>query len=324
MRVLITGANGFVGRAVSTCLAERGWSVRAAVRRETALPHLADDVEAVVVRDPDGEADWQAAVRGMDAVVHLIARTHQASDGGLASLSMYRETNVGITQRLATACLLTGPMRFVFLSSVKAVGERSFGAPLTEGTRCRPEDAYGISKREAEVWLTTRARDRGLEATILRPPLVYGAGVRANFLRLMKLVDRGAPLPLAGVRNRRSMIFVENLADAVVAVLTSPQATDETFFCADPEPLSTPELVRELATLMGRRARLVPVPTRILELGGRIARREEEVARLVGSLQVSTDLIRKRIGWRPPYKTREGLAATVDWYRTQQQRNLRP
>ncbi|MDX6769397.1 MAG: NAD-dependent epimerase/dehydratase family protein [Elusimicrobiota bacterium] len=290
--VLLTGATGFVGSAVAPALAAAGWTVRADSRRLT----------------PD--ADWSDALRGAAAVVHLAARAHRLADGP-AQAGEYRRVNAEATETLGRAAAAAG-CRFVFLSSVKAVGEATPpGRPWNEDAPCVPEDAYGSSKLDAERRLAAVA---GLSWCALRPPLVYGPGVKANFLRLVTAVDRGVPLPLATVDNRRSLLFVGNLASAVVRALEVPKAVGP-FFIRDGEDLSTPELLRRMAAALGRPSRVFPFPLPLLRAGASLLGRGPEADRLLGDLAVDDARLRAALDWTPPFTVDQGLAAVARWYR---------
>jgi UDP-N-acetyl-alpha-D-quinovosamine dehydrogenase len=314
LRVLITGANGFVGKTLAEDMTQAGWYVRGAVRRDSAVQELPPGVEPALVTTPLAKSAWRESVHSMDVVIHLIGRTHHTADSGLHDIDSYRQTNVDVTRGLYAASLESSPKRFIYVSSVKAVGEGGVGARYSEFTECQPQDAYGITKREAEIWLATKARESGLDTTILRPPMIYGPRVQANFLRLLDLVARGYPLPFGSLTNARSILYVKNLSAALLAVATNTKAITRTFFVADALPLSTKELTRSLAELMGKRPFLFPFPTNVLEWAGRITGHGGEVAKLVTSLVVDTDPIRNEIGWTPPYTTHEGLAATTASY----------
>lgn len=318
-RVLLTGANGFVGRRLSQELRANGWRVREVVRRPSEIE--SSGVESVQIEDIAAHPDWSEILQNVDVVVHLAARAHVMNDRGSNPLDLYRTVNVSGTARLAEASLEAGVRRFVYVSSVKAVGEGEYSPPgspspiYTEETPCRPQDAYGISKLEAEQAMLQAARGGGMETVIVRPPLVYGPEVRANYLRLMKAVAHGIPLPLGAVQNARSMVYIGNLAHALSLSCEHPNAAGETFLVADGEPLSTRELVERMGRAMERPARLFPVPVSFLRLAGRALGRLDEVDRLVGSLVVSTARIRERLGWIPPYTEDEGLRETANWLR---------
>lgn len=311
MKLLVSGANGFVGRAVCQRLLERGLAVRGAVRSEDR--QVPAGVEKVVVGDAEAPRDLGAALAGVFAVVHTVARVHRMRDRSTDPLAAHRAVNVEGTLRLARAAAAAGVRRFVFMSSVKVNGEGRRAA-FTENDAPAPADPYGVSKWEAEQALATLGRETGLEVAVLRPPLVYGPGVRANFLRLLDLVARGVPLPLGAVHNRRSLIFVGNLADAAVAAATSPGAAGRTFLVSDGQDLSTPDLVRAMAAALRRRAHLLPVPERLLRLAAALVGGSDAADRLLGSLWVDSAPIRRDLGWSPPFSVAEGLAATASWY----------
>ncbi len=306
-RVLVTGATGFVGRPLCRLLAEHGLPLRAALR-SPAAGSLTPAAQSVVTGEIGPESDWSGALEGIDSVVHLAARVHRLREDQPGAC---RLVNTLGTLRLAEQAVRAGVRRFVFLSSVKAVGESGH---LTPETPPSPADAYGRSKWEAELGLRDIADRTGLEVVILRPPLVYGPGVRANFLRLLRLVDRGIPLPLASVHNRRSLLFVGNLADAVLACLEHPAAAGRTFCLADGEPLSTPGLIRRLAAALGRPARLIPFPPTLLRLAARVTGRTAVVDRLLGDLTVDDAPLRETLSWVPPFTVDEGISRTARWY----------
>jgi len=313
-RVLVTGSSGFIGCHLCAELSRRGWVVRGTIRQFDPQRDSASEVEPVVV-DVERDDGWSAALSKVEVVVHLVGRTHVVRDKAPDPLAAYRAINVEGTQRVLRACVQAGVPRFIYLSSIKAVGEGS-EIPYDEASPCAPEDAYGITKREAEIAVLETAARTGLQAVILRPPLVYGPGVKGNFLRLLRLVDRGIPFPLGCTHNARSMVFVGNLTSAIVALLDRP-TTKETFFHVtdDGEPLSTKELVTRLGYLMGRRVHHIPVPAPLLRLGGGLLGHAGEVRRLVSSLRVSGKRIKEVLNWTSPYTVEQGLAETVAWYR---------
>jgi len=304
MKVLITGATGFVGTALCDTLAASGYEVVPAVRSKSGLPN------EVVVGNLDASTDWWPVLIGCDAVVHLAARVHVMGDTAQNPLALYRATNTEATLNLARQAVEAGVKRFVFISTIKVNGE-GHDAPYRETDAAAPEDAYAISKWEAEQGLQRIAADTGLEVVILRPPLVYGPGVKANFMRLMQLVQKGWPLPLASICNHRSLLYLGNFVDAIRLCVEHPDAAGQTFLLDDGEPVSTPDLVRVLACAMGRPARLLAVPVGVLALAGALLGKRAAVARLTGSLFVDSSLIRSRLGWTPPFSMEAGLAATV-------------
>jgi nucleoside-diphosphate-sugar epimerase len=310
-RVLVTGATGFIGPGVVEALLRRRHRVRVALRRDSApLP----EVEYTITGGVGAKTDWRPALLGVTHVMHLAARAH-VMETGPDALEHFREVNARGTRQLAEAAAAAGVRRFVFLSSVKAMGERSPpGGALTDSDPPRPEDAYGISKREGETALAEVAAASGMEAVILRAPLVYGPGVKGNLLRLMRLIERGIPLPFAAIANRRSLIARANLAAALGLCLDHPEAAGATFLVADGEDLSTPELIRRLARGLERPARLVALPPSLLRLAGRLGGREAEIERLTGDLAIDASAIRTRLGWQPVISVDEALAETAQWY----------
>lgn len=302
MRVLVTGATGFIGAAlVDRLLREGRFVVRAAVRREaTELPVPIERVAG----DMDPGTNWEPALTGVNAVVHLAARVHVMREMATEPLAEFRRVNVSGTLNLARQAAAAGVQRFVYLSSVKVNGE---SGRYTEADPPAPEDPYGISKHEAELGLRGMAAESGLEVVIIRPPLVYGPGVRANFQALMRAVARGVPLPLGAVDNRRSLVALDNLVDFIVTCLAHPSAANETFLVSDGEDLSTTDLIRRLGRAMDRPARLIPVPASVLMTAATLLGRRDVARRLLGSLQLDTSKARQRLSWVPPISVDEGL-----------------
>ena len=303
-RVLVTGATGFVGRALCNQLSAIGHTVIPAVRHGSGLPN------EVVTSDIGSSTDWRMALAGCDAVVHLAARVHMIREAERDPLALYRRTNTEATLNLARQAAQARVKRFVFISTIKVNGEGR-DAPYRETDAPAPEDEYALSKWEAELGLHRIAQETGLEVVILRPPLVYGPGVKANFRRLIETVARGWPLPLGAVRNRRSLLYLGNFVDAIRLCLEHPGAAGQTFLLDDGEPVSTPQLIRALAAAMRRPARLLPVPPWLLEFAGALLGKRAAVTRLTGSLYVDSSMIRSRLGWAPPFSMEVGLAATV-------------
>jgi nucleoside-diphosphate-sugar epimerase len=310
--VLVTGATGFVGTALCAALPGAGFRVRQATR---AAAHR--DSDTVVTGDIDAATDWTAALDGVDAVVHLAARTHDALEATPERLADYRRINVDGTRRLAAQAAASGVRRFLFMSSVKVNGESTLERPFRESDAPRPRDAYGTTKLEAEQVLAELSGASAMQSVVLRPPLVYGAGVKGNFLRLLRLLARGVPLPLASVRNRRSLIYLGNLVDAILTALRAPQAAGRTYLVSDADPLSTPDLLRHLARALGREARLLPCPPVLLRGAGALIGRSEEVARLTGSLEIDATRIASELGWTAPHPPQRGFREAADWYNSQ-------
>lgn len=307
-QVLVTGATGFVGTALVPALQLRGWQVRAAVRSPGRT--AADDE---VVTGSLGEAfDWAPALRGVDRVVHLAARVHVMQDAAADPLTEFRRTNVAGTLSLARAAADAGVRRFVFVSSIKVNGEGTReGVPFDANDSPAPADPYGVSKREAEDGLFEIGRDTGMEVVVVRPPLVYGPGVKANFQAMMRWLMRGVPLPLGAIGNRRTLVGLDNLVDLIATCLEHPAAAGEIFLAGDDEDLSTTDLLRRLAAALGVRVRLIPVPAALLEAAAALIGKRSVAQRLCGNLQVDIGKARRLLGWTPPVPVDEGLRRTA-------------
>lgn len=314
MTVVVTGASGFVGAALCQRLTQGGWGVRGVVRHPSKTA-VVPGCEVVVVGDIDGGVDWSGALDGVGVVVHLAGRVHVEAESAIDPLAEFRRVNTEGTVRLARAAAEAGARRFVYISSIKVNGERSPRAPFVAEDKPVPGEPYAISKWEAEQALFEVAADTGMEVVIIRPPLVYGPGVKANFLRLMQWVDRGIPLPLAGVENRRSLVALDNLVDLIARCVEHHAAAGQVFLVSDGEDLSTPELVRRIAVKMGCPSRLFLFPPALLRLGARIVGGQAVVDRLCGSLQVDIVKTQRLLGWRPPVTVDAALERTVRWYR---------
>ncbi|MEO8166354.1 MAG: SDR family oxidoreductase [Betaproteobacteria bacterium] len=311
--VLVTGASGFIGRALCHQLRSHEWEVRAATRTLTE----GHDVSAVAVGDIGPDTDWSVALAGCEAVIHLAAHVHVMQGQSGDAAKEFTRVNVQGSEKLARQAALAGVKRFLFLSSVKVNGERSAGRGFVESDPPAPVDRYGASKAEAESRLKEVAFENGMELVIVRPPLVYGPGVAANFLKLLGTVDGGVPLPLASIRNRRSLIYLGNLVHALGACLSHRDAANRTFFVSDDEDVSTPQLIREIAAALGKQPRLLPFPPGWLRAVAFVSGRSDQMDRLTGSLQVDISSIESALGWRPPHTLQQGLEQTVSWYRAQ-------
>jgi nucleoside-diphosphate-sugar epimerase len=308
VRMLITGASGFIGSALVGRMAAKGAAIpRAAVRTNAST--LTAGVDYVSVGDLTDEVDWKSALAGVDAVIHLAARVHVMREQATDPMAQFRRVNVTASLNLARQAAAAGVRRFVFLSSLKVNGE---AGSFTEDSRAAPEDAYGKSKHEAELGLSEIAAKTGLELVIVRPPLVYGPGVRANFKALMQAVARGIPLPLGAIDNRRSLVALDNLVDFILTCTEHPAAANELFFVSDGQDLSTTDLIRRLARAMRRPARLVPVPASIVLGAATLVGQRHAARRLVGSLQVDISKARRVLDWTPPVSVDEGIRRAVE------------
>jgi len=310
---LITGVNGFIGRAMCSTLADLGYDVTGTIRAASSKAEIVSGANTRAIGDLADFTEWAALLADKDAVIHLAARVHVIGEGEADALASYRLTNVTVTDNLLRAAAEAGVNRFIFLSSVKAIGEGGQAA-YREDTLPKPTDPYGISKLEAERRVQAIGNEAGIETVILRLPLVYGPHVKANFLRLMRLVDRGVPLPLASIRNSRSMIFIGNLVDALQVCLQHEQAAGEIFMVSDSQDFSTPGLIRSIAGAMDRKARLMACPPIFLKLAGTLLGKGQVVQRLLGSLRVDSRKIRSQLDWEPPFTAKDGIAETVAWY----------
>ena len=308
--ILVTGASGFVGKALCANLIER-CSLRISVRDKSAgnWPAGADVIEASL----SPEQDWMTALSGVSSVVHCAARVHVMNEASADPLAEFRRVNVDGTLRLARQAAEAGVRRFVFVSSIKVNGEHSqLGHPFTADETPAPGDPYGVSKCEAEAGLRALSQETGMEVVIIRPPLVYGPGVKANFLAMMRWLQRGVPLPLGGVTdNRRSLVFLDNLVDLIVTCIDHP-AANQTFLVSDDEDLSTAALLRRMAAALGMPAQLIPVPVGLITLGAKLIGRPGIAQRLCGSLQVDIGKTKALLGWSPPFSVDEGLRQTAE------------
>ena len=305
MKVLVTGANGLVGNATCATLKNRGFNVLGGLR---SLSVGGPKVDTVIISSVDEHTNWTSSLLGIGAVVHLAARVHVMHDRSSDPLVEFRRVNVQGTLNLARQSAAAGVRRFVFISSVKVNGESTqAGCAFTEADLPNPQDAYGHSKHEAEQGLRQIATDTGMEVVIIRPPLVYGPGVKANFAALMRAVQRGWPLPLGAVHNQRSLVALDNLVDFIVTCLAHSEAANQTFLISDGHDLSTPELVRDMAQAAGVSARLLLVPMWALRAGAAMLGKRHAMQRLCGNLQVDISKARTLLGWVPPISVAQGL-----------------
>ncbi len=315
-RILVTGANGFIGQALCSELSERGFLVRGAMRFQSRNLLRGKIVDIVTVGDIGPETDWTKALNGIDAIVHLAGRAHIMRECIKDSLTEYRRVNTAGTEHLARSAVKAGVNRIVYLSTVKVNGEMTGDVPFSESDIPNPEGYYAVSKWEAELVLHRIVQETGLEIVILRLPLVYGPGVKANFLKLMDSVARRIPLPLAHVNNRRNSIYLGNLTDAIVTCIIHPEAAGQTYLVSDGEAVATPDLIRIIASAMGIKPRLIPLPLFLLRVIGRLTGKIEIVRRLTDSLCINSGKIRRELNWIPPFTIEQGIRETVKWYKS--------
>jgi nucleoside-diphosphate-sugar epimerase len=313
-RVLVTGCSGFVGRVLCPTLESAGYTVRGATRSDDSRVKAS---ERVCVGPIGAVTDWSRALQDVDLVIHLAAKAHSIPP---AAADAYTETNARGTEALAAAAAAATVRRFIYLSSVKVNGERSSEKPIRADDQANPEDAYAESKLEGERCLWRISQTSGMDAAVVRAPLVYGPGVRANFLRLLGWVDRGLPIPLGSVHNRRSLVNIWNLCDLLKHLLTSEVGPGGTWLVSDGEDVSTPELLQRVARIMNRRLRLLSVPIGLLKFAGIMVGRSADVVRLCDSLAVDISTTREEIPWSPSISLEEGLVRTVAWYCAQNER----
>ena len=311
--ILVTGGHGFVAHALVARLVADGFAVRCTVR--AGRPEVPSTVRVVRTGPIDASTDWREAVAGVSAVVHCAARVHQLHDTADDALVEYRRVNRDGAARLARQAAAAGVRRLVFLSSIKVNGERTLpGLPFRADDPVAPGDPYGLSKWEAEQQLAQIAASSGLEVVVVRPPLVYGPGVKANFRAMMKSLARGTPLPFGAIDNRRSLIALPNLVDLLVVALDHPAAAGRTFLVSDGESLSTSELLRRMTRALGRAPRLIAVPEPWLRRAFALVGRGGLAQRLLDSLEVDIEPTCTTLGWRPPVGVDRALVDTAQHY----------
>lgn len=312
--VLVTGANGFVGRVLCTVLADKGYQVKAAIRRAEAQIDL--DVRAlpIVIGDIHAETDWQSALVGVDVVIHLAARVHVMREMAVDADLAFHRVNTDGTENLAKQAVAAGVQRLVFLSSIKVLGESIADRAFDEKSPAAPQDAYARSKWAAEQILQHMSAATGLQVVVIRTPLVYGAGVKGNFLRLMQLIKRGWPLPFALIHNKRSLVYVENLCGLLGICVDHPAAAGQTLLVADGDAYSTPALIQQLASAFHMPVRLWPIPVMVLKTVAGLCNKKAEIARLCDALPVDATYTFQLLNWQPPYTASAGLAKTAAAY----------
>ncbi len=309
MAVLVTGGSGFVGGALHASLMESGHFVRLAQRSANTK---SGTLEQVIVGQIDAATNWSAALKDVEVVIHLAARVHVMDEQSADPLSEFRRVNVDGSLNLARQAASAGVKRLIYLSSVKVNGELTVpGQPFKESDMANPQDAYGLSKFEAEQGLLLIAQETGMEVVIIRPPLVYGQGVKASFVSMMRTVKRGIPLPLGAIHNRRSFVYVGNLVSLITTCIHHPEAENQVFLVSDGFDLSTTQLLRGCATALGIKSRLWPVPQGLIEGLAALVGKRDVAKRLCGNLQVDISKAREVLGWSPPISVANGLKATV-------------
>ncbi len=309
----MTGATGFVGRHLCKLLTNRGFSVIGTTRSSVGTA-LASNCDLRVIPDISDNPDWGPILKDTDYVVHLAARVHVMQDKEQDPMAAYRRVNVDGTEQLLRHAHMRNIKRFVYISSVKVHGDETGESPFSVNDDLTPSDPYGKSKLEAEQIVAKVGEEIGIETVVVRPPLVYGPGVDGNFRKLMQMIDKGYPLPLGNINNRRSLVGVRNLCSLICECLLNPSAAGQKFLVSDNQDIATSDLIRELGKSMSRPVRLVTFPAILLSLGSKVIGKSAELSRLTGSLQVNIDDTMKILGWQPPVALADEISATVAWY----------
>ena len=320
MNILVTGSTGFIGRALINQLVIHSFKPLASVRKQTSL--FPSHIEQVVAGDILPNTVWKEALSNIDVVIHLAARVHFMNDTNTNPLAEFQKVNTGGTLNLAQQAAESGVKRFIFLSSIKVNGEStSLNNPFSSKDTYVPSDPYGLSKYEAEQGLKKIAKETGMEVVIIRPPLVYGPNVKANFLSMMEWLYKGVPLPLGSIHNKRSLVALDNLIDLIITCINHPAAVNETFLVSDGEDLSTTDLLQSMTKALGKPSRLIPIPSSILTLSAILLGKREVAQRLCGSLQVDISHTENTLSWIPPVSVDEALQKTADAYLKQLNKN---
>jgi len=319
LKILITGATGFVGQALTTALLQKEKIIVASVRQKSAA--LSPKITQITTGNLSPSSEWCDALNGVDIVIHLTARVHIMDDASADPLTEFRKVNTASTLNLARQAAGAGVKRFVFLSSIKVNGEMTdLRHPFTPDDDYIPTDPYGLSKYEAEQGLLTIAKETGMEVVIIRPPLVYGPGVKANFSLMMKWMNKGMPLPFGAIHNKRSLVALDNLVSFIIHCADykkTPQAANQTFLISDGEDVSTTELLQKVAKAFGKKSLLLPVPVSLMTLAAKLLGKGDVANRLFVSLQVDSAKARELLGWKPVITMDEQLKKTADAYLTE-------
>jgi nucleoside-diphosphate-sugar epimerase len=311
LNILVTGATGFLGKHLLSHLENKLSHITVLLRTENE-----QFTNSVVVSRFNGDSDFNKAVVERDVIIHCAARVHVMNDTANDPLESFREVNTYGTLNLAQQAAAAGVKRFIFISSIKVNGESTeLGKPFKDDYNFIPTDYYGLSKYEAEVGLRKIANETGMEVVIIRPPLVYGPGVKANFAAMMCLAAKGLPIPFGSItKNRRSLVSVYNLVDLIVNCIFHPNAANQTFLVSDDEDLSTAQMLKELSIALGKNSKMPFLPVKLFEIAGKITGKSAIVERLCGSLQVDVSKTKKLLNWQPPVSVKEGFARTAEYY----------
>lgn len=314
--IAVTGATGFIGSALTKHLHKQGHSITAAVHRTTYC--LPSDIQQTPVGDLLPDTDWTPALYHAETIIHLAARAHILKDQATSPLTAFRNTNTYATLNLAQQAAKAGIRRFIFISSIGVNGNQTYTKPFTADDLPTPAEPYAISKHEAEIGLRQIAAATGMEVVIIRPPLVYGANAKGTFNQLMKTLARGTPLPLGSIANQRSLVALTNLIDLIITCIDHPAAANQTFLVSDGEDLSTTELIKRLSLALGKPARLMPLPQKLLKTTLNLIGKHHIVQRLCGNLQIDMTKTCEILNWKPPVSVDTALYQTAQAYLKQQ------
>jgi nucleoside-diphosphate-sugar epimerase len=307
MKVLVTGASGFIGKYLCQSLLVQSIEIVTVTRTKAN----ANKNITIINKELNKDTDWNDTLKGIDLVIHLAGRAHVMKDEASDPYKAYAEINIEATKHLAEQAALNGVMRFIFLSSVKVNGESTNKSAFKESDQPKPEDDYGKTKYEAEKVLSKIAQETGMEVVVIRPPLVYGKDVKANFKNLIKLSQSGLPMPFGAIHNKRSFIYIENLIDFIMVCIDHPQAANQTFLVSDDDDVSTTQLIKSIAKASSKKSTLIPIPLSWLTLVFKLIGKESLSNRLCGNLQVDISKAKTLLGWKPPVSFKDGITRTV-------------
>jgi len=307
MKILVTGATGFIGHNLCRALSDNNHETIAVTRETVKTKKNITFIQKVIAKD----TDWEGALKDVDIVIHLAGRAHVMHEDSETPYQAYAEINIDATKHLAQQAALNGVERFIFLSSIKVNGEWTDLAAFNEIDKPQPEDDYGKTKYEAEKFLNNIAKETGMEVVIIRPPLVYGLGVKANFKRLIQLTQFNIPLPFGSVTNKRSLIYIGNLIDFIILCISHPEAANQIFLISDDEDVSTTQLIKYIKAASGKRFLLIPVSQSLLSCVFKLIGKSTLSDRLLGNLQVDITKAKTLLNWKPPYSVKEGIERTV-------------
>ena len=308
-RILVTGASGFIGQHLVQYLINHNFEVTVVIRKENNF--FPSNVTQFIIKDIGFDSNWAVALKNIECVIHLAGRAHVLNDKNSDPLTEFRRVNTAGTINLAHQAIKQGIKRFIFISSIGVNGNIN-NKPFTVNDIPNPIEPYAVSKYEAELELQKLTNDSKMKTVIIRPPLVYGSNAPGNFARLIKIINKGIPLPLGSINNKRSLVALDNLIDLITTCINHPSAKNETFLVSDDEDLSTTDLLHRMAVALGKPSRLLPIPSSLLNIGATLLGKKEVAQRLCGSLQVDIKHTKKTLDWKPPVSIDEALKKTAD------------